>query len=129
MKTVLVEKNGGTEVLQYTTDHQVPQVKDSQVLIKNKFGGINYIDTYFRTGLYPAPKWPLILGQEGVGTIAAIGSSNPYDLKVGDNVVYMTQGTLQSLLLVDTSNIISRFVCRIHCGPCGEGRQSSVRPF
>lgn len=105
MRTVLVEKTGGSEVLQYTAEYQVPQVQDSQVLVKNKFAGINYIDTYFRSGLYPAPKWPLILGQEGVGTVAAIAGSNPYDLKVGDNVVYMTQGMLLRRLL-DSSNII-----------------------
>lgn len=94
MKAVIVEKNGGSEVLQYQGDYQVPQVQDSQVLVKNKYGGVNYIDTYFRTGLYPAPKWPMILGQEGVGTVAAVGSSNPYDLKVGDHVVWMSFGML-----------------------------------
>lgn len=92
MKAVVCDKTGGPEVLRYTDEQEVPKVGDNDVLIKNKYGGINYIDTYFRTGLYPAPSWPLILGQEGVGTVAAVGSGNTYGLKEGDEVVWMKQG-------------------------------------
>lgn len=46
MKGVWIEKTGGTEVLQYKTDIPVPQPKDGEVLVKNEFIGINYIDTY-----------------------------------------------------------------------------------
>ena len=92
MKAVVCDKTGGPEVLRYTEEHPVPKVADGQVLVRNKFGGINYIDTYFRTGLYPAPAWPLVLGQEGVGTVAAVGGSNKYGFKEGDEVVFMTQG-------------------------------------
>jgi NADPH2:quinone reductase len=45
MKAVLIEKTGGTEVLQYKTDVPVPEPKDGEVLVKNEFIGINYIDT------------------------------------------------------------------------------------
>lgn len=45
MKGVWIEKTGGTEVLQYKEDIPVPEVKDGQVLVKNEFIGINYIDT------------------------------------------------------------------------------------
>lgn len=89
-----MNETGGPEVLQYTTDQPVPKIQDSQVLVKNKYAGINFIDTYFRKGLYPAPRWPLILGQEGVGTVVATGSSNTYGLKEGDEVVWMAQGKL-----------------------------------
>lgn len=92
MKAVVVDKTGGPEVLRYTEDQPVPKPQDSEVLVKNKYGGINYIDTYFRTGLYPAASWPLIIGQEAVGTVVAAGSSNKYDLKEGDEVVWMKQG-------------------------------------
>lgn len=51
------------------------------------------IDTYFRTGLYPAPNgYPLILGQEGAGSIVAVQGSNPYGLKEGDRVIWSGQG-------------------------------------
>jgi hypothetical protein len=45
MKGVLVEKTGGVEVLEYKTDLPVPSPKDGEVLVKNDFIGINYIDT------------------------------------------------------------------------------------
>ena len=45
MKGVIIEKNGGTEVLQYKTDLPVPEPKEGQVLVKNDYVGINYIDT------------------------------------------------------------------------------------
>ena len=99
MKAVVCDKTGGPEVLRYTEDHSVPKVGDSEVLVKNKYGGINYIDTYFRTGLYTAPSWPLVLGQEGVGTVAAVGGSNTHGLKEGDEVVWLKQGKSLSLAL------------------------------
>jgi NADPH2:quinone reductase len=45
MKAVLIEKTGGTDVLQYKTDVPVPEPKEGEVLVKNEFIGINYIDT------------------------------------------------------------------------------------
>lgn len=51
------------------------------------------IDTYFRTGLYPAPNgYPLVLGQEGTGTIVAVQGSNPLGFKEGDHVVWSGMG-------------------------------------
>jgi len=45
MKGVIIEKSGGTEVLQHKTDLPVPEPKEGQVLVKNELIGINYIDT------------------------------------------------------------------------------------
>jgi NADPH:quinone reductase-like Zn-dependent oxidoreductase len=42
---IIIEKTGGTEVLQYRTDLPVPAPKDAEVLVKNEFVGINFIDT------------------------------------------------------------------------------------
>ncbi|KAJ4352442.1 NADPH:quinone reductase [Didymosphaeria variabile] len=91
MKGVWIEKTGGTEVLQYKEDIPVPEVKEGEVLVKNEFIGINYIDTYFRAGVYPLPHTPYILGREGSGTIAALGSNIPDDLQLGTRVTYMGQ--------------------------------------
>ncbi|KAF2744240.1 NAD(P)-binding protein [Sporormia fimetaria CBS 119925] len=89
MKAVIVEKTGDVDVLHYRTDVPVPQPGDGQVLVKNEFIGINYIDTYFRTGLYPTPL-PYTPGREAAGTIAATGPSNvPSDLSPGTRVAYM----------------------------------------
>lgn len=88
MKGVIIDKTGGPEVLQYKEDLPVPKPKASEVLVKNKIAGINYIDTYFRTGLYPS-SMPLILGREAVGTVAAVSGPDTYGLKEGDEVVWM----------------------------------------
>ena len=45
-KGVIIEKNGGTEVLQYKTDLPVPEPKEGEVLVKNEYVGVNYIDTF-----------------------------------------------------------------------------------
>lgn len=89
MKAVQIEKTGGVEVLQYK-DISLPTPGENEVLIKNEFVGVNYIDTYFRTGLYPNPK-PMVLGREGSGTIVTLGSavSQSLGFSNGDEVVYM----------------------------------------
>jgi hypothetical protein len=56
MKGVLVEKTGGVEVLEYKTDLPVPTPKHGEVLVKNEFTGINYIDTY----VFLPPPFPLL---------------------------------------------------------------------
>ncbi|KAL2862370.1 quinone oxidoreductase family protein [Aspergillus lucknowensis] len=89
MKAIVVEKTGGPEVLEVRPDHPVPTPKEGQLLVKNQICGINYIDTYFRTGLYPSSK-PEILGREAVGTVVALGpGENPFNFQVGDRVAWM----------------------------------------
>ena len=91
MKAVLVTAAGGSDKLEYTDSQPLPKLQDGQILVKNEYAGINYIDTYFRTGLYPAPNgYPLILGQEAVGTVAAVQGTSSF--KEGDKVVWLGQG-------------------------------------
>ncbi|OJI96148.1 hypothetical protein ASPVEDRAFT_35491 [Aspergillus versicolor CBS 583.65] len=93
MKAIVAEKVGGPEVLEVRTNHPVPTPQEGQLLVKNNIIGINYIDTYFRTGLYPSPK-PEILGREAVGTVVALGpGANPYNFQVGDRVAWMATGS------------------------------------
>ncbi|KAJ9632492.1 NADPH:quinone reductase [Taxawa tesnikishii (nom. ined.)] len=92
MKGVIIEKNGGTEVLQYK-DLPLPELKEGQILVKNDYVGVNFIDTYFRSGLYPAPHWPYCLGREAEGTIVKTSGSVPYGLKEGDRIVYLNEAT------------------------------------
>ncbi|KAJ0293749.1 hypothetical protein COL922a_014187, partial [Colletotrichum nupharicola] len=88
-KAIVVEKTGGPEVLEVRSDYPVPTPKEGQLLVKNQICGINYIDTYFRTGLYPSEK-PEVLGREAVGTVVALGpGENPYNFQVGDRVAWM----------------------------------------
>ncbi|KAI1433019.1 NAD(P)-binding protein [Xylaria sp. CBS 124048] len=88
MKGVLIAKTGGTEVLDYKTDIPVPTPIDGNILVKNDFIGVNYIDTYFRSGLYAAPKFPYMLGKEAEGTVVAVGGGDTLGFKVGDRVAY-----------------------------------------
>lgn len=87
MKAVQIAKNGGPEVLEYV-DIPVPTPSAGQVLVKNHFSGINYIDTYFRSGLYAAPYLPLPLGREASGEIVAVHDSVS-GFAPGTRVAYM----------------------------------------
>ncbi|KAB5530518.1 hypothetical protein GE09DRAFT_394692 [Coniochaeta sp. 2T2.1] len=88
-KAVVVERTGGPEVLEYRTDYAITTPKDGQILVKNEIAGINYIDTYFRSGLYPSAK-PEVLGREAAGTAIALGANTDgYGLKIGDRVIWL----------------------------------------
>ncbi|TQB76959.1 NADPH:quinone reductase [Monascus purpureus] len=105
-KVVLIEKTGGPEVLQYRTDYPVPTPKEGQLLVKNHLSGINFIDTYFRSGLYPSPK-PEVLGREAVGTIVAVGPGpNPYNFQVGDRVAWLGTGSYSEYTAVPAAKTV-----------------------
>ena len=89
MRAIYVESPGDPSVLQYRPSHPIPSIKPDQILVNNHIAGVNYIDTYFRSGVYPTPM-PTILGREAAGKIAKIGASVPaeYGLKEGDRVVW-----------------------------------------
>nr|KMM71767.1 quinone oxidoreductase [Coccidioides posadasii RMSCC 3488] len=89
---IQISRTGGPEVLEYHNSLPVPTPGPGEVLIKNNLSGVNYIDTYFRTGLYQSPK-PEILGREGAGIIVALGPGpNPQGFKVGDRVAWLNTG-------------------------------------
>ncbi|KAL1645163.1 NADPH:quinone reductase [Diplodia intermedia] len=105
MKGVIIEKTGGTDVLQYKTDLPVPQPKAGEVLVKNDFIGINFIDTYYRTGLYAAPTLPYILGREAAGTVVATGAGGElHGLAAGDRIVWMGAGAYAEYTAVGTAH-------------------------
>ena len=83
---IQVQKFGGPEALIYT-DVQVGEPGPGQIKLKQTAIGVNYIDVYHRTGLYPQPSFPFTPGSEGAGTVAAVGAGVT-DLKVGDRVAY-----------------------------------------
>jgi NADPH:quinone reductase len=83
---VRVHKFGGPDVLTYE-DVDVPAPGPGQIRIKQGACGINFIDTYIRSGAYPNPL-PFISGNEGAGTVTAVGEGVK-DLKVGDRVGYV----------------------------------------
>lgn len=85
-KAIRIHAHGGPEVMQWE-DVPTPEPGPNDALIKHEAIGLNFIDVYFRTGLYKAPNMPLIIGQEGAGTVVAVGS-NITDFKAGDRVAY-----------------------------------------
>jgi NADPH2:quinone reductase len=85
---VRVHKHGGPEVLTYD-QIELPAPAQGQVRVKHHASGVNFIDTYFRSGLYPSPAgMPFVAGNEGAGEVTAIGPGVT-DLKVGDRVGYV----------------------------------------
>ena len=84
-RVVKIEKNGGPEVLQIK-NVDLQEIHPDQVLIETKAIGLNYIDTYHRSGSYPLPL-PSEIGVEASGIIKKIGSKVK-DLSVGDRVAY-----------------------------------------
>ena len=83
MKTIKIEKFGGPEVLEIQ-NIEISKPKSNEVLIKNLSIGINFIDTYNRTGLYPVPL-PSGIGLEACGIIEEVGDDVKL-FKVGDRV-------------------------------------------
>ena len=83
---VRLHETGGPEVLKYEAFEPEPP-KPGEVRFKVAAAGLNFIDTYHRTGLYPMPL-PAIPGTEAAGTVDAIGDGVA-DVSVGDRVVYM----------------------------------------
>jgi NADPH2:quinone reductase len=84
-KAIIIKKPGGPEVLEIT-NIKLEAPGPDQIKVKNIAIGLNYIDTYHRSGLYPVPL-PSGIGLEGAGVITEVGS-NVYELSVGDNVAY-----------------------------------------
>ena len=83
MKAIKIEKFGSPDVLK-VENVEIGKPKTNEVLIKNLSIGINYIDTYHRTGLYPIPL-PSGIGLEACGIIEEVGSDVTL-FKVGDRV-------------------------------------------
>jgi len=83
---IRVHKTGGPEALQYE-EVEVGQPGAGEVKLKQHAIGLNYIDVYLRTGLYPQPSSPFVPGMEGAGEVTAVGAGVT-DLKVGDRVAY-----------------------------------------
>ena len=85
---VRVHKTGGPEVLTFE-DIDVPAPGPGQIRVRQAACGVNYIDTYFRMGMYPSPVgMPFVAGNEGSGDVIAVGSGVA-DIKVGDRVAYV----------------------------------------
>lgn len=85
IKAIQLTENGGPELMQWV-DAPLPVPAAHEVLVRNKAVGVNFIDIYVRSGLYPAAL-PHGLGFEGAGIVEAVGAEVAH-VKVGDRVAY-----------------------------------------
>jgi len=88
-KTIRVHETGGADKLVFE-DVPTPPPGPGQAVVRHRAIGLNFIDVYFRTGLYPAPSLPFTIGNEAAGEVTAVGDGVS-DVKVGDRVAYVSQ--------------------------------------
>jgi NADPH2:quinone reductase len=104
MKAIVVETCGAPEVLAYR-DAEPPAPKAGEALVKLAAVGLNFIDVYHRTGLYPLPR-PFIPGMEAAGTVEAVGAGVT-EVAVGDRVAYaMTPGAYAEYAVVPAWRLV-----------------------
>ncbi len=105
INAIKIYEPGGPDSMKWeTVDIKMPS--SNEVLIKHTFVGLNYIDTYHRSGLYPLPL-PSGIGMEGSGIIKEIGS-NVTKFKIGDRVVYASPppGSYSQARLIPAEKVI-----------------------
>ena len=104
MKAIRVHAAGGPEALKLD-DIPAPSPKAGEALVKVDAAGLNYIDVYFRTGMYKA-ELPLTIGMEAGGVVTAVGS-NVSEVKVGDKVAYTgVAGAYAEQAVVPSSKLV-----------------------
>ena len=104
MKKIVVEQPGGSEQMKIV-DAPVPEPGPKEALVAIAFSGVNFIDVYFRTGLYKADP-PITLGSEASGTVEKVGSEVT-DVAPGDRVVYtMVRGSYAEYAVVPVAQLV-----------------------
>jgi NADPH:quinone reductase len=104
MKQIQVKELGGPEKMELV-DAPAPQPGPQQALVRVAAAGVNFIDVYFRTGLYKAPM-PVTLGNEGAGTVEAVGPEVT-EVKPGDRVAWaMARGSYAELAVVPSAMLV-----------------------
>lgn len=103
MHALQIEKQGGPEVLRIA-EVPTPKPERNQVLIKTEYSGVNFIDTYQRSGLYKV-QLPFILGNESAGLVESVGE-DVKDIKAGDAVAaYSPGGGFATYAIADRSKV------------------------
>lgn len=104
MKCILVKEPGGPEKMELA-DVATPQPGPKQALVRIAVSGVNFIDTYFRTGHYKADI-PITLGSEAAGTVEAVGSEVK-EVAAGDRVAYaMARGSYAEYAVVPSAQLV-----------------------
>ncbi|MBC6714992.1 quinone oxidoreductase [Aurantimonas sp. DM33-3] len=85
-KAIMVHEVGGPDVMKWE-EHDPGRPGEGEVRVRQTAAGVNFIDVYFRTGVYKAPQMPFALGKEGAGVVTAVGPGTDR-FKVGDRIAY-----------------------------------------
>src|SRR5260221_2145042 len=85
-KAIVVHEIGGPEVLKFE-DVEVPAPGPGEALVRHRAVGLNFVEIYFRSGVYPAPSLPFTPGSEAAGVVEAVGPGVT-EVKPGDRVAY-----------------------------------------
>ena len=85
-KAIMVHEVGGPDVMKWE-EHDPGQPGEGEVRVRQTAAGVNFIDVYFRTGVYKAPQMPFALGKEGAGVVTAVGPGTDR-FKTGDRIAY-----------------------------------------
>lgn len=102
---IRIYENGGPDVLR-REEIEVGEPEPGQVRLRQTACGLNFIDVYMRTGLYPVPELPATLGMEAAGVVEVVGD-NVKDLAPGDRVAYaMTLGSYAETRLIEADKLI-----------------------
>jgi len=105
MRAIQIERTGGPEVLQLA-DISVGEPGPGEVRVRHSTCGVNFIDTYHRTGLYPLPL-PAVLGVEAAGVVEAVGAGVTH-VAVGDRVAYAASkpGSYSEVAIVSATPVV-----------------------
>lgn len=104
-KAIRIHETGGPDVLTWE-DVDVARPGPDQVRIRQSAVGLNYIDVYLRTGLYPLPELPAVIGMEGAGVVEETGAEVT-EFKPGDRVCYpMNVGGYAGERLIDAGRLL-----------------------
>ena len=87
MQAIRIYENGGPEVMRFE-DVELAEPGPGEARVRHHAIGVNFLDIYYRTGLYPTPAKPFTPGNEGAGEIVAVGKGVK-DFKPGDRVAYV----------------------------------------
>lgn len=102
---VRIHSNGGPEVLQWEKV-EVPEPEAGDAIVRQVAAGLNFIDVYFRTGLYKVPVFPSVIGNEGAGVVEAVGDGVT-EVEVGDRVAYcMSLGSYTQRRLIPAKQLV-----------------------
>ena len=103
MKAIRIHSHGGPEVLQYE-DAPAPAPGKNEALVKIGAAGVNFIDIYFRTGVYKAAQMPFTPGHEAAGTVTAVGD-DVSEVKVGDQVSVRREAVTRTVIVKGLSGM------------------------